>query len=193
MSHGPTASITSDTTPAKPAMAMSVTFTLRRKGSAPSPVTHRRVRWGRIEVCTAWKSTSGARARSSTLNTKPARAAPCSPSVARTSSGPAFRKVCSASMIASTASANPVPRERVNSGSRGAAASLSISAGSAGAAGAGAILRVRAMGTTTSESSGAAAIPSATAACPFAIPTVTASANRKRERDSMRTRPPYSS
>ena len=68
-------------------MAVSVRLTLRRKGSL-SPLARIRVRWGRIEVCTAWKSWSGARAISSTLKVKPASAAPRAPSVASTSSGP---------------------------------------------------------------------------------------------------------
>ena len=102
---------------ANPAMAVSVTFTLRLNGSV-SPRAPSRVRWGRIEVCTAWNSCSGARAISSTLKVKPASAAPSAPpSVALTSSGPAFRNVCSASMITSTATAKPVPLASENSGS----------------------------------------------------------------------------
>ena len=134
-------SITSATQAAKPAIAVRVRFTLRRNGSV-SPPARRRVRWGRIEVWIAWKSWSGARAISSTLKVKPASAAPPPSAVAFTSSGPAFRNVCSQSMIRSTAAAKPAPRARVNSGSRAAgssraAASRLAGSGSGASAGSG--------------------------------------------------------
>ena len=183
MTNGPATSITSATAAAKPAMATSVTFTLRRNGSPSSPALSR-VRWGRIDVCTAWKSCSGARAISSTLNANPARAAPSAPpSVALTSSGPALRNVCSQSMISSTATANPAPWERVNWPSR---------SGSSSRAAGGGRRCIRATGTTTSDSNGAAAMPSATNVCPDAIPIATASANSARQLASMNTSPPYS-
>ena len=65
---------------------------------------------------------------------KPASAAPCAPAFASTSSGPALRKVCSLSMIRSTATAKPEPRASVNSGSRLASTSTSTSASGAGSA-----------------------------------------------------------
>ena len=102
---------------------------------------------------------------------KPARAAPAAPaSVALTSSGPALRNVCSASMISSTATAKPAPLERVNSPSSSEGA-VSRTASIERA------LRPSASGTTASDSRGAAAMPSATTAWPEAMPTVTASAN----------------
>ena len=165
---------------------MSVRFTLRRNGSV-SPPARRRVRWGRIEVCTAWKSCSGARAISSTLKVKPASAAPRAPSAASTSSGPALRKVCSLSMIASTATAKPVPCASVNSGS------VPACSGSGSSSATGAATRSRrpsAQGTTASDTIGAAAMPSATTSWPSAIPTATASANRQRELASISTSPP---
>ena len=189
--------MTSATDPAKPAIAVSVTFTLRLKGSV-SPRAPSRVRWGRIEVWMAWKSCSGARAISSTLKTKPASAAPPLLSVALTSSGPAFRKVCSESMIASTATANPVPWESVNSGSppgSPAEASSSMRASAEAfcpATGAGAgRAHLTATGTTASDAIGAAAMPSATTDCPSASPTATTSANMTRDRASISTSAPY--
>ena len=128
----------------------------------------------------------------------PASAAPRAPSsLASISSGPALRKVCSQTMISSTAAAKPVPRASVNSGSRAdgssrAAASSWAGAGSSavGAPAGGASRRASAGGTTASDTIGAAAIPSATAVWPSAIPIATASANRQRELASMRTSPP---
>ena len=64
-------------------------------------------------MATAWKRTSGARAIINTLKMKPAAAAP---SVALTTRGPAFRRVCSETMIRSTAAAKPPPAASVNSG-----------------------------------------------------------------------------
>ena len=106
--------------------------------------------------------------------------------MAFTSSGPAFRKVCSQSMIRSTAAAKPVPRASVNWPS-----SAGSEEGSAeGASGRGRILLASAGGTTASETIGAATMPSATADWPSAIPIATASANRQRELASIRTSPP---
>ena len=64
-------------------------------------------------MATAWKRTSGARAIISTLKMNPAAAAS---SEAWTRSGPAFRSVCSLTMIRSTAAAKPPPWARVNAG-----------------------------------------------------------------------------
>ena len=175
----------SATIAAKAATARIVTATLRRNGSS-RPAARSRVRCGRIDVWTAWKSCSGARAIRRTLKAKPASAAARCVSVAFTSSGPALRKVCSASMIASTAPANPAPR-----------ASVSSPSGAVASAGSPASVRDRsrrrsAHGTTDSERSGAAAMPSATAACPCAMPTTTARANAHRDADSTNTSSPYS-
>ncbi len=180
-------------------MAVSVTFTLRLNGSV-SPRAPRRVRWGRIEVCTAWNSCSGARAISSTLKVKPASAAPSAPpSVALTSSGPAFRNVCSASMITSTATAKPVPLASENSGSPPGSIAATSSRWRASAPAssslmgrAGARVRASASGTTARETIGAAAMPSATTDRPSAMPTATATANSTREQASISTSAPYS-
>jgi len=113
-----------------------------------------------------------------TLNTIPASAASeAVMSVVRTA---AFRRVCSASMITATASANVVDSVAVMPS---ATSSLSRSIGGS--------RREKATGTTTSDSAGAAAMPRATAPSPDAIPTATASGNRKREIDSISTSPPY--
>ena len=153
-------------------MARTVTRIARLKASPPS-VAARPERWGRSEVCTAWKSCSGARAISSTLNTKPARAA--SVLVASTATTGPLSSACSAAMIASTAAAKPVPRRTLRSPAAGCS-SVTGSSGPRRAA------RERnAHGTTTSDTSGAAAIPIATTVCPWAIPSTTANTNRKRE------------
>ena len=133
-------------------------------------------RWGRSEPWIAWKSCSGARAISSTLNTKPATA--LSAEVQSTSSTPALSSVCSATITASTASAKRPPRA---SPSASASARFSPDAGGR---------RENAHGTTISEKNGAAAIPSATAVCPWAMPTATATANASREHASRNTSPP---
>ena len=127
-------------------------------------------RWGRSEVWIAWKSCSGARVMSRTLNTKPASAA--SAAVASTAITGPLSSACSATMIASTAPANPAP-SRIEPRSPSGPPRRSI-----------------AHGTTSSETSGAAAMPSATTPCPDAMPTATASANRQREQDSSSTSPP---
>ena len=44
---------------------------IARPNSAPLSRASRPARWGRIDVCTAWKSCNGARTISSTLKTKP--------------------------------------------------------------------------------------------------------------------------
>ena len=132
-------------------------------------------RWGSSEPCTAWNSCSGARAISSTLNTKPATAA--SLAVRSVVSTAALSSVCSASMIASTATAKRPPR-----------ATLSSSSSRRGPPARG--WRANASGTTTSDTNGAAAMPSATAVCPSAIPTATASANISRDVASRNTSPP---
>ena len=79
-----------------------------RPARASSPA-----RWGSSEPWIAWKSCSGARAISSTLNTKPATAA--SSAVRSVVSTAALSSVCSASMIASTANAKRPPRARPSS------------------------------------------------------------------------------
>ncbi len=134
-------------------------------------------------MATAWKRTSGARAIISTLKMKPAAAAP---SEARTSSGPAFRSVCSLTMISSTAAAKPPPAASVNSDSPDAGAD-----GVAGARLRATARPAKASGTTVRLSTGAATIPSATAVCPLAIPTATARANDIRAVDSASSRAPY--
>ncbi len=169
-------------------MAASVTFTLRRNGSV-SPRAPSRVRWGRIEVCTAWNSCSGARAISSTLKVKPASAAPSAPSVAFTSSGPALRKVCSASMISEHRHREAgAVGERELGLAPSSSAALGASAPPLGHLGPG--RRPSAHGTTASDTIGAAAMPSATTDWPEAIPTATASANSTREHASISTSPP---
>ena len=124
------------------------------------------------------------------MNAKPASAAPRCPSVAFTSSGPPFRKVCSEIMISRTAPANPAPWASVNSACSGVA---SVAGGSSAAGAAPArILRRIAHGTTDNENSGAAAIPSATTDWPFAIPTAATTANATRDSASRSTSSPYS-
>ena len=121
---------------------------------------------------------------SSTLNANPASAAAPCVSVTFTRIGPAFRNVCSATMISSTAPANPAPRASVSSPSGAVAIAGSPSSAAARSR------RRSAHGTTDSESSGAAAMPRATAVCPCDIPTTAAIANAHREDDSTRTSSP---
>ena len=123
-----------------------------RKSSRP-PDAARPERWGSSEVWIAWKSCSGARVISSALNTKPASAA--SAAVASTASTGPLSSVCSATMIASTAPANPAP-SRIDPPS---VARLRAAAGARAPTAA-----------TISETSGAAAIPSATTPWPVGDP-----------------------
>ena len=118
---------------------------------------------------------------SRTLKTTPASTG--SSDVASTVSTAALISVCSASIIANTATAKPVPWRSV----RPPSASFTAP-GSAG----GSARRQKKAGTTTSDTKGAAAMPIATADCPSAIPTITASAKQTRDVASRRTRPPYS-
>ena len=111
------------------------------------------------------------------MNTKPATAASAAVQSAR--STPAFRSVCSLSMITSTAAAKRPPRASPSSSSP-AVRSCPDAAGR----------RENAHGTTTSETNGAAAMPSATAVCPEAIPTATASAKASRAHASRKTSAP---
>ncbi len=92
---------------AKPAIASTVTRTARCASARPARASSP-ARCGSSEPWTAWKSCSGARAISSTLNTKPATTA--SSAVRSLVSTAALSSVCSASMIASTASAKRPPR-----------------------------------------------------------------------------------
>ena len=87
-------------------MASTVTRIAREKAS-PSSRAASPARCGRIEVWTAWNNCSGTRTISNTLKTNPARAAP---ELCSTISTDAFINVCSASMIAKTATAKPLPR-----------------------------------------------------------------------------------
>src|SRR6266540_1779832 len=129
MISGPATSRTRATAAANTQIAPIVTATLRRNGSI-APVARRRVRWGRIEVWTAWKSCIGARATSRTLKVKPARAVPCGPSVSLTSSGPALRNVCSERTTSRTGHAKPTPCASVNSGCDSSGSSIGSSLGS---------------------------------------------------------------
>ena len=106
----------------------------------------------------------------------------------------AFISVCSASMIPTTATANPAPYFIVKSSD---ASSMAAWAGPSRAASAAGIpdgprsrKRPNANGITNSDTNGATAMPSATADCPVPIPTATASANKKRDVDSRNTSPP---
>ena len=70
------------------------------------------VRWGRIEVETAWKSCSGARAIISTLKMNPVAAEPLTIPI---TSGPALRKTCSLNMIRKIEPTKPAPWASENS------------------------------------------------------------------------------
>ena len=167
--------------------------------SAADSRTSRLARWGRIDVWIAWNSWSGARTISSTLNTNPVipTVSPALlPAFAATISTPAFINVCSASMIPTTDTANPLPPLKLRSAF---ASSISAWAGPSPAASATGTpvrpltrSRENANGITHSDANGATAMPRPTAAWPDAIPTATASANMKREVDSRNTSPPYS-
>ena len=99
-------------------------------------------------------------------------------------------------MMSSTATAKPVPCDRVNSGSvagspaEASSSARAFAASTSGGRPAGAT-RPRANGTTASDTIGAATMPSATTDWPEAIPTATARANSTREEASISTSPPY--
>ena len=95
----------------------------------------------------------------------------------------ALSSVCSAAMIASTATAKRPPRATDSASGSPCFSPPALPPSTAGR-------RANASGTTTSETNGAAAIPSATAVWPSAIPTATASANSSRDVASRNTSPP---
>ncbi len=58
------------------ARSVSPTETANAASASPPPRERSRVRWGRRLIAMPWKTTSGARASSSTLKMNPAAAAP---------------------------------------------------------------------------------------------------------------------
>ncbi len=128
-----------------------------------SPRARSRVRWGRRLAATAWKRTSGARATIIMLKMKPAAAEPISP---RTKSAPELTRICSLSIITSTAPAKAPPLLRVNSAELPPPPPVSI----AGPAPSERFCLI-ASGSTMITATGAVAMPSATKSAPAASPS----------------------